>query len=68
MWGLGGKGVVGISPSLGGSMIGNLWIYIYFLCDSAIPKWIFDPKKKQKIFFLIFVPFHNINIIKSLLV
>lgn len=35
---------------------GSVALYIYFVCDSAIPKFLFDPKlrKKESFFFIYF--------------
>ena len=44
---------------------GPVALYIYFICDSAIPKFLFLKKKrKKKDSFSVL--FHNINIVNSL--
>ena len=47
---------------------GSVALYIYFVCDSAIPKFLFFSKKRKKkiVFFFRTLLFYNINIVNSL--
>lgn len=50
---------------------GSVALYIYLVCDSAIPKFLFDPikyGKKDLVFFFILILFRSINIGKRPLV